>query len=328
MISRDVRLGQFSEMAVRLWVRCRSPWVVQELVIDVSQAGAFGSFTGDFGIVCDGTWHEIRTSVSTPGGGPFAPGLTTVTATLNVIHPVTGHPAPQTEDSVTVFVHGQAEVKISRNVRLGQGDAMLVSVFVRCERPWVEPELIVGVSQDEGTNFGSTSGDFGIACDDRWHRIDVQVQGSAARFHRGLTQVDASFGVLDPIDFDPVDTATDVVTVWVNAAADVKIGDQARIEADGTLLLPVWARCQRPWVVQELAIDVSQESGSGGTASGDFGLVCDGRWRRVEVSIEPVPGPFQPGEVIIAHAFFDVLDPISFDPVHQAQDTATVGTPF
>ena len=138
--------------------------------------------------------------------------------------------------------------------------------------------------------------------------------------------MDAALDVLDPIDFDPVETGTDLVTVWVNAAADVKIARHARVEADGTLLLPVWTRCQRPWVVAGLSVDVSQESGSGGSASGDFGLVCDGRWHRVEVPIEPSPGPFL-GD-IVAHAFFDVLDPISFDPVHQAQDTAMVDTPF
>ena len=138
--------------------------------------------------------------------------------------------------------------------------------------------------------------------------------------------MDASLDVLDPIDFDPVETGTDLVTVWVNAAADVKIARHARVEADGTLLLPVWARCQRPWVVAGLSVNVSQESGSGGSASGEFGLVCDGRWHRVEVPIEPSPGPFL-GD-LVAHAFFDVLDPISFDPVDQAQDTAMVDTPF
>lgn len=325
-ISRDVRLGQFSEIGVRVWARCRSPWVVQELLIDVSQGDASGSYTRDFGIVCNGTWQPIRTSVSTSGGGPFAPGLTTVNATLTVIDPVTGDPAPQGQDSVTVFVHGQAEVKISKDVRLGQGDAMLVTVWVRCERPWVPQPLSVGVSQAEGTIFGSASGDFGIVCDDRWHRVDVQVFGSGDGFGRGLTTVDASLSVLDPIDFDPVDQGTDSVTVWVNAAADVKIAEHARLDVNGSLSLPVWVRCQRPWVVAGLSVDASQESGTGGSASGNFGVVCDGRWHRVEVSIDPSPGPFQ-GEILV-QAFFTVLDPDSFDPVEQAQDTAVVDTPF
>ena len=97
-------------------------------------------------------------------------------------------------------------MKISRDVRLGQGDAMFVRVFARCERPWVPQPLSVGVSQDDGFTVGSTSRESGIVCDDRWHGIDLQVFPSGERFHRGLTTVEASLDVLDPIDFDPVDT--------------------------------------------------------------------------------------------------------------------------
>jgi hypothetical protein len=80
--------------------------------------------------------------------------------------------------------------------------------------------------------------------------------------------------------------------------------------------------------VSDLSVDVSTpEPGVGGSASGDFGLACDGRWHRVEVSVEPVGGFFFPGPLTV-HAFFTVLDPISFDPVDQAQDTEVVDTPF
>ena len=327
-IAREVRLGQFSEAVVTLWTRCKAPFVVQELVVDLTQVGGdSGSRSGDFGIVCDGAWHRLTLSVNTADGGPFGRGLTTVTARLTVVDPVTGDPAPQGWDSITDFVHAQVEVNVSRDVRLGQGDAMLVKVYVRCERPWVPQPLTVEVSQDDGFTFGSTSGAFGIVCDDRWHAVEMQVFPSGERFHRGMTRVDASLEVLDPIDFDPVEQGTDSVTVWVNAAADVKIARHARVEADGTLLLPVWARCQRPWVVAGLSVDVGQEeTGAGGSASGEFGLGCDGHWHRVEVAIEPSPGPFL-GE-FVAHAFFDVLDPISFDPVDQAQDTEVIDTPF
>ena len=327
-IAREVRLGRFSEAVVTLWTRCRTPFVVQELVVDLAQvAGGSGSRSGEFGIVCDGAWRRLTLSVNTPDGGPFGRGLTHVTARLTVVDPATGA-ATSGWDAITDFVHAQVEMHISRDVRLGQGDAMLVKVFVRCERPWVPQPMTVEVAQDDGFTGGSTSGNFGIICDDHWHGIDVQVFPSGERFHRGLTRVDASLEVLDPIDFDPVEQGTDSVTVWVNAAADVKIARHARVEAvHGTLLLPVWARCQRPWVAAELSVDVGQEeTGAGGSASGDFGLVCDGRWHRVEVPVEPSPGPFL--GTFVAHAFFTVLDPISFDPVDQAQDTETIDTPF
>ena len=328
-IAREVRLGRFSEAVVTVWTRCKAPFVVQELAVDLTQvSGDSGSRAGDFGIVCDGAWHRLSLSVNTSDGGPFVRGLTTVNARLTIVDPVTGDPAPLGRDSITDFVHAQVEVNVSRDVRLGQGDAMLVKVFVRCERPWVPQPMTIEVSQDDGSTVGSTSGEFGIVCDDRWHGIDVQVFPSGERFHRGLTRVDAALEVLDPIDFDPVEQGTDSVTVWVNAAADVKIARHARVEAvHGTLLLPVWARCQRPWVVAELSVDVGQEeTGAGGSASGDFGLVCDGRWHRVEVPVEPSPGPFL--GAFVAHAFFTVLDPISFDPVDQAQDTEIIDTPF
>ena len=208
--------------------------------------------------------------MNTPDGGPFGPGLTRVTARLTVVDPATGDPAPQGSDSITDFVHAQVEVKISRDVRLGQGDAMLVKV-VRPVRASVGPAAPHASACRRMTASPSArpSGEFGIVCDDRWHAIDLQMFPSGERFHRGLTRVDASLDVLDPIDFDPVEQGTDLVSVWVNAAADVKIARHARVEAvHGTLLLPVWTRCQRPWVVAGLSVDVSQESGSGGSAFG------------------------------------------------------------
>ena len=38
-IAREVRLGQFSQAVVTLWTRCKAPFVVQELVVDLTQFG-------------------------------------------------------------------------------------------------------------------------------------------------------------------------------------------------------------------------------------------------------------------------------------------------
>ena len=90
-LAREVRLGQFSQAEVTLWTRCKTPFVVQELVVDLTQVGGnSGSRAGDFGIVCDGAWHRLTLSVNTPDGGPFGPGFTRVTARLTVIDPATG----------------------------------------------------------------------------------------------------------------------------------------------------------------------------------------------------------------------------------------------
>jgi hypothetical protein len=322
-ISRNVQLGQFSEARVSIWVRCRPPWVVQELVINVSQEGASGSTAGEFGIVCDGQGRRIHTSVSTPGGGPFASGRTTVSAYLTVIDAITGDPGPQGQDTVTVWVPNQAEVKVSRDVRLGQGEAILATVFARCQSPWVPQDLFVEASQAEGTNTGSfLVPEDDVVCDGRWRRHEVQIFSFTSGFERGRTTVTASLSVLDPIDFDPVAHDTDSLTVWVNAPADVRIARHATLDADGVLLLPVWVRCQRPWVDAGLSVDIAQGA-NGGEAFVEDGLVCDGQWHGVDLAFPGVPDPFQTGSAT-AHAFFTVHDPISFDPVDQGQDTAEV----
>jgi hypothetical protein len=183
----------------------------------------------------------------------------------------------------------------------------------------VEPEPIVEVSQAEGTRVGSAAGDFGLGAT-TGGTASTSRSPPPATASSGRTTVTASLSVLDPIDFDPVDSDTDTVTVWVHAAADVLIGRHAEISAGGTLQLPVLVRCQRPWVVQELAVDVTQTQ-NGGSNAGEFGIVCDGEWHRIVVPVDPVVGPWFPGPADV-NAFFTVLNPESFDPVDQAQDSA------
>jgi hypothetical protein len=48
-LARDVRLGQFSEAVVTLWTRCKAPFVVQELVVDLTQFGG-GQRVADGGL--------------------------------------------------------------------------------------------------------------------------------------------------------------------------------------------------------------------------------------------------------------------------------------
>jgi hypothetical protein len=317
-VSRDVRLGQFSEAVVSVWTFCRSPLVVQELVVEVTQAGAAGSSAGDFGIVCDGRWHLVRVSVTTPGGGPFSPGPTKVRALLTVVDPETGDPVDRAHDAIFTFVRAQAEVHIGRNVRLGQGNAILVPIFARCDEPWVVSDLVVEVTQAAGTRAGTAAGDFGIVCDERWHRVEVQVFSSVDRFLPELTAVTASFSVLDPIDFDPVETAVDSITVFVRAPASVELFHRGRVLDDGSTVVFAKVRCLRPWVVQELTVEILQ-GGVAGSTSGEFGIECDERWRFLRLPIAPAGGVFAPGDAE-AHAFFTVLDPLSFDPVFQGQD--------
>ena len=52
-------------------------------------------------------------------------------------------------------------------------------------------------------------------------------------------------------------------------------------------------------------------------------ISCDDRWHRLFVPVTSGGVAFSRGEATV-FAFFDVLDPISFDPVTQAQAVTTV----
>ena len=95
-----------------------------------------------------------------------------------------------------------------------------------------------------------------------------------------------------------------------------------RVTSDGSVALRILVRCQEPWIVQELVVEVSQGSLVGSTA-GDFGIVCDGRRHLETITVAPSLGTFV-GGTAHADAFFTVLDPESFDPVDQAQDSETI----
>lgn len=204
-------------------------------------------------------------------------------------------------------------------VQLGQGGSMRVTVLSRCAAPFIVQELLVGVSQEQGTRFGSAAGEFGIVCDGQWHRTLVEVFGP--RFEPGLTQVDAQLDILDPVHFDPAGSDTDTKILDVVAPAEVEIGNKGFLRRDGSVRLPVWSRCQQPWVVAGLSIDLTQGS-TGASAFTDSGLTCNGRWQRVRLLLDP-DGRFHKGSAD-ALAFFDVLDPDSFDPVDQGQDSERI----
>ena len=40
-----------------------------------------------------------------------------------------------------------------------------------------------------------------------------------------------------------------------------------------------------PFVVQELVVNLTQVGGDSGSRAGDFGIVCDGAWHRLTLSV-------------------------------------------
>ena len=148
--------------------------------------------------------HDLSLGVPSFGsrweGGP-----TTVSASLSILDPVTFDPAGNATDSLTPDVPAPADVEIGDRARLRIDGSVVLRVDVRCQEPWIVQELSVVLSQGGAT--GTDAGDFGIACTGRWRHVRLIVFPDSGTFVASAAQVDASFTVLDPDSFDPVDQA-------------------------------------------------------------------------------------------------------------------------
>ena len=106
-------------------------------------------------------------------------------------------------------------------------------------------------------------------------------------------------------------------------AAQVHIARKGSIGVGSSAVVHLWQRCTNGVVVAETVVEVNQP-GANGVSAGDFGMVCDGRWHLVEVSVSSTTGsPFAPGLADV-DARFTVLDPESFDPLPQGVDSRRV----
>ena len=82
--------------------------------------------------------------------------------------------------------------------------------------------------------------------------------------------------------------------------------------------MAVVARCQPPWTVALLTLELTQGGDAGQGHSNDFGLLCDGRWFHRVLKVVPSPGSFEPGKSE-ASASLSILDPNTGDPVYTAR---------
>ena len=210
-----------------------------------------------------------------------------------------------------------AQVDISPFAKEFQRGAMLVHLSARCDAGNIVQELIIEYSQNGFTISQPAAIDF--VCDGRWHRFD---EIGPEAFEPGPADVAARLTIIDEVTGDPLPQAVDWQRVWVEPAAKVKFGN-ARLAEDGSIVLTTWARCDQPWVVQELYVEVAQGTASGSAVRTDEFIPCDDRWHRVVLPIASVGTPFQRGPAD-ASAYLTVLDPLSFDPVAQAQQFVSV----
>jgi hypothetical protein len=212
------------------------------------------------------------------------------------------------------------QVEVGSFAKVGRFGTAIVTVRATC-RDAVVADLVIDVEQ--GTRSGTLTGTQGLTCDGRWHRLRPEVSARLVDpavdgpFEPGPARVDARLSLLDPETFDPLPQAFDSEIVTLLAPVEVRIGWQVKLNAGGSASVPVKARCQRPWVEPGLSVEVSQSDGTtGGSASGDFGLVCDAQWHAFRVRVIP-SSPFAVGTVHVL-AYLTVYDPLSFDPVDQA----------
>ena len=107
--------------------------------------------------------------------------------------------------------------------------------------------------------------------------------------------------------------------------AEVSILDQGQVGRFDTAIVSVRARCESPWIIQDLEVVVTQAGGTvAGSVSGIFGLTCNRAWQSLNVEMFSSSGePSEPGPANV-DAFFTVLDPVTFDPVDQARDSQIV----
>jgi hypothetical protein len=201
-----------SDAVVPLQERCKVGWQSRDVVVTVTQGGVTGTLTQAAGIPCDGTWHDVRLSVSS-AGPEFSVGGSHVTAKLTAHNPSDGANRTASTSSFLNLLE-QSEIRLgTAPVRMGSGGVPRVPVRLRCQVPWVVSELLVTVSQNDGALTRTqplSAGDSRLVCDGEWHRFVVYVgrPRDDDYFFFGPARVDLAVDVQDPVSFDPVDQAT------------------------------------------------------------------------------------------------------------------------
>jgi hypothetical protein len=97
---------------------------------------------------------------------------------------------------------------------------------------------------------------------------------------------------------------------------------QVQLAANGTVLVPLRARCQPPLGAFELNVGVLQDGVFGSVFLLGTGFPpCDGRWHRLTVTVAPEAGSFVAGRATV-DASLSAFDPVEGDLI--VFDTVTV----
>ena len=101
------------------------------------------------------------------------------------------------------------------------------------------------------------------------------------------------------------------------------VAAHVELNADGTVSVPLRARCSRPLDAFEVDVSVRQGStfGSVSLIGAEF-PACTGRWQRTTLTVPAEAGTFGPGPATV-DAFLGAFDPVGGSDL-AAEDTATV----
>jgi hypothetical protein len=106
---------------------------------------------------------------------------------------------------------------------------------------------------------------------------------------------------------------------------DVRIGaSKVHLNADGTVSVPLRARCSAPLDAFELDVSVTQGATFGAVnLIGTPFPVCNGHWQRTTLTVSAETGTFGPGPATVG-VFLGAFDPVAGGDL-EAEDSVTVG---
>ncbi len=107
-----------------------------------------------------------------------------------------------------------------------------------------------------------------------------------------------------------------------HGVAKVRLEKKFLLQADGTIILAARLECDPGWQSSDLSVSVTQ----GDASTGGFtttAVTCDRNWHRVQFSIPPGIGAFQPGNAT-ASAQFLVTNVLTGDSAGAHQNQVNV----
>lgn len=221
-------------------------------------------------------------------------------------------PAPTASGATPV-----ASVEVLQDGREQQFDNFSGFVRAKCSPGYEFNDLEFNGIQGSTNQDWSTSAP-GFTCNGNWQRISYAsgpgfVAGKAATVTARMTVTSTATG-------DPAPQAADTGQVWVRRATFISVGNNPTLKPDGTVVVHLQARCDRPWVEPDFSVGINQDNRF---TSLPATITCTGAMQKFNLRSKPSDGRFHTGAAVV-DASLIVHDPESFDPVAATQLSKTV----